>query len=218
MACILLDSTDPAAVIAAAKLRVKWRNMEVRAAAGYKTGSFAWPESARTQLRGMGLKVVNISTAPGVSAEIYDVEDTDWTPAEVAAQAAADARNNSWPVLYVNRSNKATTISDLAAEGLGPGLPAGRGFGLIVATLDGTFKDIDGSDLRTQAGVVAVQYAQADSPVHVSGQPPDLDVSVVTAAGEQWLGVASATDTAVAMLSQAATDIQAAVKLLQAGA
>jgi thiamine monophosphate kinase len=80
-----------------------------------------------------------------------------------------------------------------------------------VATLDGGFTDTDGSDLRTQAGVVAVQYAQAESPVHQSGSPPDLDVSVVTAAGDQWLGLATWQSQALAQ----AQAIRAQVKELE---
>lgn len=211
----MLDSTQPAAVIAAAKVRMSWRGMQVRAAAAYKDGADAWPDSDRTALRNMGLKVVNISVGTA-AAEIYDVEAGDWDPGAAAAQMGHDARAGTWPVAYCDRSVKRQVIADLAAEGLGPGLPAGRGFGLWVATLDGTFQDLDGSDLRDQPGVVAVQYAQADSPVHLAGQPPDLDVSVVTGAGEQWLGLGSWQSNVLAALGQIQHDLLNVIGEVQA--
>lgn len=211
MSCIGLDSTNPAAVIAAVKTRMTWRSMAVRAAFGYKDGRWVWPEADKTTLRKMGVAVRNISAA-GSPADIYDVETGDWSAAAAAAQCGADARAGHWPVVYVNRSNKAAVIADLAGEGLAPGQPAGRGFGLWVATLDGGFIDTDGSDLRAQAGVVAVQYAQSSSPVGTD----DLDVSVITAAGEQWLGLAAPLARALAIIEQAQADIASAVKILQA--
>jgi hypothetical protein len=214
MSCIALDSTNPAAVIAAVKLHMMWRNMKVRAAFGYNDGVGKWPQAEFDKLKAMGVAVATISAIPGGSAQIYDVEKFDWTPAKAAPKMGDDARAGHWPVAYVNRSNKASLIADLASEGLTPGGRSPRGFGLWVATLDGGFTDTDGSDLRSQPGVVAVQYAQADSPIHAGG-PADLDVSVVTAAGELWLGLASPLTTALNDLEGAIGELQAVATILR---
>jgi hypothetical protein len=158
--------------------------MKVVAGAGYVDGADRWTPAQFGALTDMKVKPVTI-TVTGIGAMVGDVETGNLNPEGGALWAEQEARAGGWPVLYVNRSNKRATVADAAALGLTPG----KSMGLWVATLDGTFKDEDGSDLRSQAGVVAVQYAQAESPVHVSGAPPDLDVSVVTAAGDQWLGL-----------------------------
>jgi hypothetical protein len=184
---IMTDSTNPQAVISAAKVGTIWRNMKQVAGAGYVDGAnSAWPSSAFGALAGMKLKPVTI-TVTGINAMVGDVETGDLDPETGAVWAGEQARAGGMPCLYVERSNKAPTVANCVAEGL----VLGKTLFLWVATLDGSFVDTDGTDLRGKPGVVAVQYAQATSPVHVSGQPPDLDVSVVTALGDQWLGLAS---------------------------
>lgn len=211
MAGILLDSTNPAAVTSAVRRGIKWRNMKVVAGAGYVDGAFKWPASQFGALSDMKVKPVTI-TVTGIPAMVGDVETGDLSPETGAIWAEDEHRGGGWPVIYVNRSNKGPTIANCASGGLFPG----KQFGLWVATLDGTFTDTDGSDLRTQAGVVAVQYAQAESPVHQSGSPPDLDVSVVTATGDQWLGLATWQSQALALAEATKVPLNELITLLKA--
>jgi hypothetical protein len=211
MTGIMLDSTNPAAVISAMKRGTMWRNMRQVAGAGYVDGDFAWPPSQFGAIADMKLKPVTI-TVTGIHAMVADVETGDLTPETGAVWAGEQSRAGGFPVLYVNRANKSQTIANCAADGLAPG----KTLGLWVATLDGTFTDADGTDLRAQPGVVGVQYAQADSPVHQGGQPPDLDVTVITAAGDQWLGLASWEAQALAAAQALRSDAAALVRMLEA--
>jgi hypothetical protein len=80
-------------------------------------------------------------------------------------------------VLYVNRSNKSATIAACLAQGITPV----DDFGLWVGTLDGTFTDTGGADLRREPGVVAVQAYDS----RMLGI--DADASVITPLGDNWL-------------------------------
>lgn len=181
MSGIMLDSTNAAAVLEAIKAKLKWRNMEIRAAAGYVDGNpdFRWPKEAWDQVHAAGCAQVTITVTGTVSARVADVETGDLTPLSASRWAAGEVHAGRWPVLYVNRGNKGAVIRACAAAGLGPD-PGGR-YGLWVATLDGEFQDTDHTDLRTQPGVVAVQY------LGTKEHDLDVDVSVLTALGDWWL-------------------------------
>jgi hypothetical protein len=211
MAGIMLDSTSAAAVASAVRRGITWRKMKVVAGAGYVDGVGKWTPAQFGALTDMKVKPVTI-TVTGIGAMVGDVETGDLDPEGGALWAEREARAGGWPVLYVNRSNKPATVADAAALGLTPG----KDMGLWVATLDGGFKDSDGSDLRAQPGVVAVQYAQAESPIHASGSPPDLDVSVVTAAGDQWLGLATWQSQALAQIQAIRAQVKELEQLLGA--
>jgi|SRR5215469_18688447 len=180
MGGIMLDSTNPNAVLEAIKTGRQWRNMRIRAGAGYVDGpNSQWPSSAFTALRAQHVSVVEI-TVTGVSgADVADIENGDLSPSSGAAWAADEKKAGRFPVLYVNRSNKPTVITECAARSMSPG----HDYWLWVATLDGGFTDEGGADLRTEAGVVAVQFASAA----MTGV--DADASVITAAGNSWLNL-----------------------------
>lgn len=178
----MLDSTDPQAVIDAIKARRTWRNMPIRAGAGYIDGRYAWPSSAFTQLRSLGVTAVEITVTGQPSADAAgrhpagDDEPGDMTPAETAEWAAKEHAAGRVPSLYVNRDNKPETARECAARGLIPG----REFVWWVATLDGSFTDTGGADLRTEKGVVAIQFATAEMlGIHA-------DASVITTTGNAW--------------------------------
>lgn len=183
MGGIMLDSTNPQAVMDAIKGRRTWRNMAIKAAAGYIDGKFAWPSAAFTQLRALGVTAVEITVTGQASADASrpaaDDEPGDLTPAKTAEWAATEAKAGRVPLLYVNRDNKPPTATECRARGLA----AGKDFGWWVATLDGSFTDSDGSDLRTQPGVWAIQFAGADR------LGIDADASVITTEGNAWFHV-----------------------------
>jgi hypothetical protein len=122
--------------------------------------------------------VITVTGQTGPHRHVADVENGDLTPEGGAAWAAQQHAAGFRPVIYCNRSNKAAVLASLDVLGL---KPAAGGPGLWVATLDGTFTDLDGSQLAAQPGVVAVQYAGAS----LAGGP--WDVSVVT--DESWMPV-----------------------------
>ena len=115
--------------------------------------------------------VITVTGQTGPHRHVADVENGDMAPDSAAVWARAQMIAGFRPVIYCNRSNKAACISALAGEGLVPGRD---GVGLWVATLDGTFSDLDGSSLNTQAGVVAVQYLDAKA----AGGPWDVSLVV----------------------------------------
>jgi|SRR5579872_2175693 len=180
MGGIMLDSTDPVAVLDAIKAGRQWRNMRIRAGAGYVDGpNSQWPSSAFTALRALHVSVIEI-TVTGISgADVADIEKGDLGPSSGAAWAADEKKAGRFPVLYVNRSNKPTVITECAARSMAPG----HDYWLWVATLDGTFTDEGGQDLRGEAGVVAIQFAPA------AQTGIDADASVITAAGNSWLNI-----------------------------
>lgn len=179
---IMLDSVSWQAILATVKAGTKFRDLPVSLAGGYLDGSFKWPVSAWQQLEAAGLPArsqVGI-TVTGTGAEARkaranDSEPGNDDPAQAAAWALGEHRAGHWPVIYCDRADKPHVVTECANRGLRPA----DHFGLWVATLDGTFHDADGKQLRDEPGVVAIQYGQAHSPVHVAGQPPDLDVSLV---------------------------------------
>lgn len=183
---IMLDSTSPAAVLAAVKARMTFGGLPISLAGGYLDGRFVWPASAWADLATAGIAAhqqVSITVfgtgAAAARAGAGDSEPGDMTPAEVAAWAKREHDARHWPVPYCDRSHKAAVTRECRALGLHLSAGLDSDYGLWVATLDGSFTDTDGSDLRTQPGVVAIQYTQANSPIHVAGTPPDLDVSLV---------------------------------------
>jgi hypothetical protein len=182
MAGIMLDSTNPEAVVAAVRENREWRGSRIRAAALYIDGSGAAPAAMFTALRSR-VAVVEITVFGTVGAGAArvkaagDVEPGDMDPATAAKWALDEVNRGAYPVLYSDRSEKPDIIAECDAQGMTPG----HSFGLWTATLDGTFTDLDGSDLRTQPGMVAVQFAPA------ADLGIDADASVLTQAGEKWL-------------------------------
>jgi len=183
MSGLMLDSTNPNAIIDAVRAQFKLRDMVIRAAALYADGNWPAPPAAFSLLHRLGVKTADITVTgnPAIMAAKIgaDVEPGDLAPASAAKWAAEEVHAKEWPVLYVNRSNKADTIAECLAQGIEPA----KDFGLWVATLDGTFADTGGSDLRKAPGVVAVQAFSAKA------AGIDADVSVLTALGDTWLGV-----------------------------
>jgi hypothetical protein len=164
---VMLDGigTDAAAVTAAIKAHRQWGGIPASMGAGYGDGSVsAWTSAEWVAVTAVGQPVVITvlgaqSTATRI-VRVADVENGDLTPARGALWAAREIAAGQYPVLYVNRSNKPAVITACHAAGLTLGYGP-RQYGLWVATLDGTFNDSDGTDLRTHAGVVAVQYLDA---------------------------------------------------------
>lgn len=173
----MIDGVNAPAVIAAVKDRRQYFGVPATMGAGYRDGpvsSPAWTSAAWQALTAAGQPVV-ITVASSPTATVADIETGDMTPAQGAAWAKLGRAPADFPVLYVNRSNKAAVEADLAP------LVRGVGYGLWVATLDGTWTDLDGSDLRSQPGVVAVQVLNSQA----AGQP--YDVSMVV--DDRWLPV-----------------------------
>lgn len=182
MGGIMLDSVKPAAVLDAIKARRMWRNMAIKAGAGYVDGPVSeWPAAAFTELRGLGVRAIEITVTGAHAADVADVENGDVTPEGGAAWAEGEHKAGRFPTLYVNRSNKGAVLSACKARGLTLGID--HDFALWVATLDGTFTDTDGTDLRTQTGVVAIQALSAQM------LGIDADGSVITQAGNAWLHI-----------------------------
>src|SRR6266567_2376710 len=181
---IMLDSVNWKAILAAVKAGQQFRGLPVSLAAGYLDGPVSqWPPEAWTAMEAAGVAgLVGITvTGKGAAAgraRAADAEPGDMNPASAAMWASGERAAGRWPVIYCDRSDKPHVI----AACTGRQLRLSKDYGLWVATLDGGFADLDGSDLREQPGVVAIQYRQAFSPIHVAGQPPDLDVSLVVSA------------------------------------
>lgn len=155
----MLDSVDPAAVITAIKDGKTWRNMQIRAGAGYLDGAQSvWPPQAFKDLAATGAEVVTITVLGAPGAHVADCEKGDLGPAGAARWAAGEHRAGRTGTVYCNRSNKPAIIN---IAGGTYGLRLGTDYHLGVATLDGTFADVDGTDLRHQPGVVYIQYLGA---------------------------------------------------------
>jgi len=146
------------AIIAARTSGTRFRNMRVTMAAGYVDGPVSqWPAGAFDAAHRAGLQVVRITVTGQPAADVADIEPGDLAAAGGASWAQGKHSRGQFGVLYVNRSSKAAVIE--ACRKLD--LSRGSDYGLWVATLDGTFTDSDGSDLRRQRGVVGVQYLGA---------------------------------------------------------
>jgi hypothetical protein len=183
MSGLLIDSTNPNAIIEAVRAKFKLRDMAIRGAALYADGEWPAPPAAFSMLHRLGIKTADITVTgnPAIKAAkiASDVEPGNLTPGAAAKWAEEERHAGEWPVLYVNRENKAETISACLALSLTPA----KDFGLWVATLDSTFTDTGGADLRHEPGVVAVQAYGAKS-IGI-----DADASVLTALGDNWLGL-----------------------------
>jgi hypothetical protein len=204
---IMLDGigSDAAPIVAAIKAGIRWLGLPATMGAGYGDGSAsAWTSAEWVALTAVA-QPVTITVTGEAGRDVADVENGDLTPAQGAQWARAAHLAGRFPVLYVNRSNKAAVITEAAKLGLGLGA---RMYGLWVATLDGSFTDLDGSDLRKQPGVVAVQYLGSAQ----SGGP--FDVSLVVDAG--WLPVKVPPPVVPTWQATALKDAQALVALLAA--
>lgn len=186
MAGIMLDSTNPDAIMTAIRENREWRGQKIRAAALYIDGAYAAPAAifAALRTRVAVVEMTVFGTTGAGTAKIKgkaeaDIEPGDLTPATGAEWALAEHQRRAWPVLYTNREEKADVIAECTSQGM----TLGVSYGLHVATLDGTFADLNGSDLRDEPGVVAVQALTADM------LGIDADGSVLTAAGAKWLGI-----------------------------
>jgi hypothetical protein len=208
---IALDGAgqDWQAIAAAVKAGRKFRNMRIRMAMGYDDGPVSqWPAEAWPALKALGVQLVRITvTGLALDADVGDCERGDMDPAQLAIwmQHKLNA-GHRFPVGYSDRSNKPAVIH----EATGQGLKLGHDYGLIVATLDGSFLDLNGSDLRAQPGVVAIQYLPASR----AGGP--FDVSLVT--DETWLPEPAQpwTVAAAAGLKTAITNAQDVLAVLEA--
>jgi hypothetical protein len=182
---IMLDGigTDAAPITAALKAKKTFGGVAASMGAGYCDGEVsAWSSADWVEVTAAGqpvtITVTGVHTTATRVVRVADIENGDLTPATGALWAAREITLGQYPVLYVNRSNKPGVISACSAAGLTLGFGP-RQYGLWVATLDGGFLDLDGTDLRNHAGIVAVQYLSAEK----SGIP--ADVSLVTDAS--WI-------------------------------
>jgi hypothetical protein len=209
---VMVDGVNAHAVIDALRGKYSFWGVTATMGAGYRDGpvsSPAWTSAAWQAVTDYGQPVV-ITVASSPTANVADIETGDMTPEQGAAWAKLGRAPADFPVLYVNRSNKAQVESLLAP------LVRGVGYGLWVATLDGTFTDSDGTDLRQQPGVVAVQAQQ----VQVDGVTVDISQVV----DDRWLPVVPPPAPAIpawagamaADLAAAQTAITAASALLAA--
>jgi hypothetical protein len=213
---------DAAPIVAAIKAGRAWGGLKASMGAGYGDGSVsAWTSAEWVALTAVAQPVVVTvlgSKAPNVNA--WDAEAGDLTDPQAAADIVTAANAGEYPVIYTNRSNKAAVISAAASHGLvrGHGVLGNVGrYGLWVATLDGSFTDLDGSDLRTQPGVVAVQHLGAGTNVAGQGVTRSggpFDVSLVVDA--LWLPVKVPPPVVPTWQATALKDAQALVALLAA--
>lgn len=194
---IMLDSTSPDAIIAAIRRNATVDFQHVVAAALYADGKYSAPPAAFSVLHRLKIRTVDITVSGNPAIKVgkvaADDEPGDLTPEQAATWAEGERQAKEWPVIYVNRSNKPDTIALCTKLGLEPV----RDFGLWAATLDGTFTDTGGADLRGEPGVVAVQAW----PAAMVGF--DSDASVLTPLGHEWLGIPPTWDVhAVELLDQ----------------
>lgn len=162
---IMLDSVNWQAILAAVKAGKTFRGLPVSLAAGYLDGPRSkWPLEAWNALQAAGLAgrslvgiTVTGSGGEAGRARVADSEPGDMSPGTAAGWALAERKAGHWPVIYCDRADKPHVIAQCTARGL----HISKDYGLWIATLDGTFADLDGSDLRQQPGVVAVQYLGA---------------------------------------------------------
>jgi hypothetical protein len=182
---IMLDGigTDAAAVTAAIRAGREFMGIRATMGAGYGDGSVsAWTSAEWVALTDVG-QPVTVTVTGEADRNVADVENGDLTPVSGSHWAASEILAKRWPVLYVNRSNKAAVIAACKIQhNMMPG-----SYGLWVATLDGTFTDMDGTDLRAQPGVVAVQYLPAGVSLNGVNSKGEFDVSLVVDA--TWLPV-----------------------------
>jgi hypothetical protein len=184
---IMLDGmgTDSAAIFDAIAAHRSWGGIRASMGAGYGDGSIsAWTSAEWVALTDIAQPVtVTVTGEPG--RNVADIENGNMTPASGAAWAHAEHLAGRYPVLYVNRSNKAAVVDACTSWGLG----LGALYGLWVATLDGTFMD-GTADLRNEPGMVAVQYLSAAGTTvgpHADGSGGQFDVSLVV--DSFWLPV-----------------------------
>ncbi len=151
---IMLDSVNWQAILAAVKAKKTFRGLPVSLVAGYLDGPVSqWPAEAWKELELAGLtgrSLVGITVTGNVSHQngaALRARAGDSEPGDMNPASAA---------MWASRELRLSTD-----------------YGLWVATLDGGFADLDGSDLRTQPGVVAVQYEAA------AAAGGDYDVSLV---------------------------------------
>ena len=174
---IMLDSVNWKAILGAVKAGKTFRGLPVSLVAGYLDGPVSqWPDQAWVALGTAGLSgraLVGITVTgrggEAARARVADSEPGDMNPPSAAMWASGERAAGRWPVIYCSRSDKPHVIDRCSQRNMRPA----RDYGLWIATLDGTFTDLDGTDLRTQPGVVAVQYLGAKA---AGG---DYDVSLV---------------------------------------
>jgi hypothetical protein len=162
---IMLDSVNWRAILAAVKAGKTFRGLPVSLVAGYLDGPRSqWPGESWDALRAAGLtgrQMVTITVTGSSSdagrARVADSEPGDMNPVAAAIWAGGEHAAGRWPVIYCSRSDKPHVIAQCFQRGL----HLSEDYGLWIATLDGTFTDLDGSDLREQPGVVAVQFLGA---------------------------------------------------------
>lgn len=177
----MLDSVNWEAIAAAIRERRTWRNLTIKAAAGYIDGPRSqWPDEAWGALDALGVLVARISVTGIPGATYYDCETGDLTPANVAEVLHAEHEAGRFAGAYVNRSNKPTVVNICGHD---YGLRLGRDYGLIVATLDNSFTDLDGTDLRHEPGVLAVQYLGAQA----AGVDADVNLLIADWPAPGWL-------------------------------
>jgi hypothetical protein len=182
---IMLDSATPSAVIAAVKARKTFLGLHISLAALYLDGRYAATAADWAQLQALGIDARSLVgiTVTGTGGEAMkaaagDEEPGDMTPAGVARWAHAEHQAGHYPVPYRDRADKAAVTAECAKLGL----TLGHDYGLWVATLDGTFHDVDANghvdpstDLRKEHGVVAIQFLGA------AAAGINADVSLVVA-------------------------------------
>lgn len=204
---IMLDGigSDARAITDAIGAGRKWLGVTAVMGAGYVDGQISrWIAPQWDALTRVAQSVVRITVAGDESADVADCENGDLTPAAAAAWAKA-RQGAGRPVIYTNRSNKPAVVAECKTLGLVPG----PGLGLWVATLDGTFTDLDGSDLRKQAGVVGVQFL-ADTSPRAAGP---WDVSLVV--DGTWMVSAAPGSQHVAWAKARVAEAQAGVAAVQ---
>ncbi len=174
---IMLDSVNWRAILAAVKAGQEFRGLPVSLVAGYLDGPVSqWPGEAWAAMEAAGvtgraLVGITVTGKGGAAgrARAADAEPGDMNPASAAMWASGERAAGHWPVIYCDRSDKPHVIAACTTRQL----RLSKDYGLWVATLDGGFADLDGTDLRTQPGVVAVQYEAA------AAAGGDYDVSLV---------------------------------------
>lgn len=124
-------------------------------AATYLNGKYAVTETAleaRFPHAKYGWCRIDVTGANADTADVLDVETGDATPATAGlwVQSFRKLRPGRLPVIYCNRSNMAAVTAACAAGGNHPG---SAGYGLWVATLDGTQIGHTAGD-----GIVACQW------------------------------------------------------------
>ena len=173
---ILIDSTEPAVIAAAVKAGRQFHGLPISMAGYYVDGKFAATPAQIAVLAGElgvhSLVAITVFGTTAHAARIIDSEPGDATPAQAAAWAHTEHAAGHWPVIYCDRAGKPHVIAQCQALGLHPSTD----YGLWVATLDGSLTDLDGKPLRSQPGVVAIQFMGA------AAAGINVDVSLVVSA------------------------------------